>query len=276
MKHSFSIRQTWGIVVLGTTAAVMGAAHAEDELFRNVVTPTVFQAAGPTPASIQSTVDQYRFALGQGDNGNAAGSLETGHREINWDGNGSTATVKAPTPSTVFLDTRGARFTTRGSGFVQAPVDGLVTTFGNASYATIFQPFSRARLFSPIGSNRMSVDFAVPGTDGATPATTIGFGAVFVDVDRPDGSRRRGEEANRRGSTLLEYFDKDGDLLFSSFVPASPGNAGLSFLGIVFADARIARVRIVAGDRPAGADDTARRDIVMLDDFIYGEPRAIE
>jgi hypothetical protein len=58
---------------------------------------TVFQAAGPTPESIRSTVDQYRIALGRGDNVNAAGSLGTGHREINWDGNGSTATVTAPT-----------------------------------------------------------------------------------------------------------------------------------------------------------------------------------
>ena len=33
-------------------------------------------------------------------------------------------------------------------------------------------------------------------------------------------------------------------LLFSGFVPASPGTASLSFLGIVFEDARIARVRI--------------------------------
>jgi len=35
---------------------------------------------------------------------------------------------------------------------------------------------------------------------------------------------------------LIEYFgtDADGDLLFTSFVAASPGDASLSFFGIVF------------------------------------------
>jgi hypothetical protein len=36
------------------------------------------------------------------------------------------------------------------------------------------------------------------------------------------------------------------------------------------------RVRIIAGDRAPGADDTARRDIVTMDDFLHGEPQAIE
>jgi hypothetical protein len=59
----------------------MGAAQAQDELFRNVVTPTVFQAAGPTPESIRFTVDQYRIAFGRGDNGNAAGSPDHRRRQ---------------------------------------------------------------------------------------------------------------------------------------------------------------------------------------------------
>jgi hypothetical protein len=50
-------------------------------------------------------------------------------------------------------------------------------------------------------------------------------------------------------STLIEYFGADGDLLFSGFAPPSPGNAGLSFFGIVFDDARIA----------AGPDHNRRR-----------------
>jgi hypothetical protein len=29
----------------------------------------------------------------------------------------------------------------------------------------------------------------------------------------------------------MEYFDADGELLFSSFVPASPGDGSLSFFG---------------------------------------------
>ena len=236
--------------------------------------PTVFQAAGPSVTSIQSSVDQYRAALGATNNGNAVGPLASGRREINWDGGGSTATAIAGTPFTVFLLTRGAFITTPGTGFVQAPLSGLATTFGNPTYETIFQPFSPVRLFSPIDSHVTEVHFFVPGT-GSAHATTTGFGAVFTDVDHPDGDGPDKRHGNRRASTLIEYFGTDGDLLFSSFVPASPGNASLSFFGIVFSDARIARVRITSGNIAPGPNDDEKRDVVMMDDFLYGEPQPL-
>ncbi len=65
---------------------------------KDYTVPTVFQAAGPDIASIQGTVDQFRAALGGVNNGNVAGPLDAGRREINWDGGGSTATSPAPTP----------------------------------------------------------------------------------------------------------------------------------------------------------------------------------
>ena len=99
----------------------------------------------------------------------------------------------------------------------------------------------------------------MPG-GGDTPATTRGFGAVFVG--EPDGG------------TLIEYFDADDTLLFSSSVPASPGDGGLSFFGIVFDDARIAWVRITSGDAAPGPGD-GKQGIVVMDDLIYGEPQAL-
>jgi hypothetical protein len=99
----------------------------------------------------------------------------------------------------------------------------------------------------------------MPGRNPSSPATVSGFGAVFTDVDRA-------------GSTAIEYFGADNRLLFSSFVPASPGDGSLSFFGIVFDDACIARVRITTGDTAPGPDDNGKHDIVMMDDFIYGEP----
>ena len=81
--------------------------------------------------------------------------------------------------------------------------------------------------------------------------------------------------AATRASTLIEYFDRDGRLLFSSFVPASPGDGSLSFFGIVFDDARIASVRIKTGDVAPGPNDDQHHDIVMMDDFIYGEPQLL-
>src|SRR4051812_5249376 len=133
-------------------------------------TPAVFQAAGPSAASIQSTVDQFRAALGGVNNGNVAGPLATGRREINWDGGGSTATSPGPTPFTVFLGTRGSLMETPGSGFVQAPASGLADIFHNPSLATTFQAFSPARLFAPLGSTVTDVTFFIPGGVGNTPA----------------------------------------------------------------------------------------------------------
>jgi hypothetical protein len=51
---------------------------------------------------------------------------------------------------------------------------------------------------------------------------------------------------------------------------------GLPYLfGVVFDDARIAGVRIIAGDVAPGPNDDRRTDIVMMDDFLYGEPTAL-
>jgi hypothetical protein len=243
---------------------------------RSFTAPIVFQAAGPNLASIQGTVEQYRAALGATNNGNNPGPLADGRREINWDGGSpnNTATDPVGTPSTAFLVTRGARFTTPGTGFVQAPAAGLATTFGNPTYETIFQPFSPQRFFSPVNSNATEMLFFVPGPDADTkPATTRGFGAVFADVDQPNGSSADYLNGNRKPSTTIEYFDTNGSLIFTSSVPASPGDKSVSFLGIVFTDARIAKVQITSGDTIPGPNDDATHDVVMMDDFLFGEPQ---
>ncbi len=231
----------------------------------------VFQAAGTNAASIQSTVDQFRAALGGVNNGTTPGPLATGRREINWDGGGSTGTSVVPTPFDGFLNGRGGRFFTPGTGFVQAPASGLADVFENSSYANIFTFFSPVRLFSPIGSNVTETVFFVPGGQGI-PATTRGFGVVFSDIDLPDGSGRSRRRGNRHSSTLVEFIDSYGEVIFSGFAPSSPGDGSLSFFGVVFEDARIAKVRITAGETP-GVNETDRKDVVMMDDFIYGEPQ---
>ena len=270
-------------VAVSHAQALGNTTQADAKTTKDFVPPIVFQAAGPTAASIQDSVDEYRAALGEHNNGNAPGPLADGRREINWDGgstNNQTTTVSG-NPFAGFQVTRGALFTTPdGTGFVQAPPvadpalfppGGLAGVFNNPTYGTIFSAFSAARLFSAIGSNITETDFFVPG-GGNIRATVAGFGAVFTDVDQPDGG---GSGSKHQASTLMEYFDADGQLLFSSFVPASPGDGSLSFFGIVFDDARIARVRITSGNRAPGPDDGAKRDIVMMDDFIYSEPQPL-
>src|SRR5215217_5488246 len=119
---------------------------------------TIFQAAGPTAVSIQSSLDQFRQTIGAQNNGNGP-SADSGRREINWDGGSTTneATSVAGNPFAGFLITRGALFTTPdGTGFVQAPASadpilfppgGLAGLFNNPVYGATFQAFSPSRLF---------------------------------------------------------------------------------------------------------------------------------
>ncbi len=275
MKHS-RYPALAALTALSLMASSIGEARAQSTDPQTFEPPAVFQAAGPSAASIQASLDSYRLALGGANNGVAPGPIASGRREINWDGGFSTATSLAGTPFTQFLDGRGSLFITPGSGFVQAPPSGLAETFANPTYDKVFQPFSPGRLFSSIGSNVTLVTFFMPGSAGGRVATTRGFGAIFSDVDLPDGSGPGGKRGNRKSSTLVEYYGVNGRLLYSSFVPASPGDAGFSFLGVAFEDARIASVRITAGDVAPGADDERPHDIVMTDDFIFGEPQVVQ
>jgi len=248
--------------------AVSQSAIAQDNQTPVAATPTVFQAAGPNAASIQSTVDAFRAALGNPVNGNNPGPLLVGRREINWDG-GSPAIVvtTAPvTPFNLFLNTRGALFATpRGAGLAQATPAGLAVLFNNPTYANIFATFSPSRLFTPVGTNVTNGSFFVPGSNGLAPAVVSGFGAVFTDVD---------QGGDKGVGARVEFFDVRGKELFQTIVPASPGDGSLSFIGIKFADARIASIRITTDHTP-GPNDDSKNDIVMMDDFIYGEPQSL-
>ena len=273
----------FGLLSIVLPIRIDQTAHAQDNTAREFVAPAVFQAAGPNVASIQGTVQAFRTAVDPNNqnNQNNPGPLPIGRREINWDGVGGTLVTTDPvTPFNTFLNTRGSQFTTPGIGLSQGPPSGgpqggLAALFNNPTYATTFVAFSNFRLFTPVGSNVTNTLFFQPGSNGSIPATVRGFGAVFTDVDQPDGSGPSQDKSNRGASTLMEFFGADGQLLFSSTVPASPGDGGQSFFGIVFNDARIASVRITAGNVAPGPDDDAKHDIVAMDDFIYGEPQAL-
>jgi hypothetical protein len=222
-----------------------------------------FEAAGANAGAIQATVDAFRAALGDPNNGNSPGPLVTGRREINWDGGGQSITSSG-TPFNGFQNTRGAQFTTLapGTGFIQAPPSLLATNFNNPSLAN-FLTFSDPRLFSPTGSTLTNVGFFVPGTNGGTPATTTGFGAVFSDVD---------SSAN----ASLTFFSAGGVPLGPPF-PVPAFNGGLSFLGVIFPDnQRISQVQIISGNVPlGGATEIGATDIIVMDDFLYREPAAV-
>jgi hypothetical protein len=224
-----------------------------------------FEVGGDgTAASIAGTVNAFRAALGDPNNASDPGPLPTGRREINWDGGGAVVTSPAPPVFTGFQNTRGALFTTPGTGFLQVPLDLVDDEFSNPTYTDAFSFFSPVRLFTPVASNTTDVTFFVPGTSGATPATVTGFGAVFTDVDASNGAE-------------LQFYGISNQLLFSDFVePGTVAEGSLSFLGAIGnAGERIARVRIISGTTAPGPDDDPPGvDIVLMDDFIYAEPQS--
>jgi hypothetical protein len=230
-----------------------------------VAAAVVFEASGASPADIQTEVDDFRTFLGA--NNGVGGSFTDGRREINWDGVSDAVSAPNNLPANFFNvnSPRGVVFFTPGTGFqVSADSDNPTNTpvrFGNIHrvFPRIFSTFSPERLFTALDSNIVEILFFVPGSP--TGATVDGFGAVFTDVNRDD-------------STKIEYLDVNGVLLFSQDVLRGPTNrSSLSFLGVGFdAGERVFLVRITSGNRIL---KTPARDVVVMDDFIYGEPQAL-
>ena len=221
---------------------------------------------GPIATAITATGDitakvgEYRTLLGDPKNGGTVGPQPSGRREIAWDGvpaqfnNGDNLF-----PADQFKNL-GVVFTTTGTGFRN---DSSLFAGVDPSYASQFATFSPNKIFAPVGSNLLDVNFQVPGT--TTPALSSGFGAVFSDVDTP-------------GATHLEYYAKDGSLLGRYDVPVRSDATGLSFVGIKYDSVAVARVRITLGQGALGAgvaDVSAGGtvDLVVLDDFLFGEPQ---
>src|SRR5712675_1234771 len=218
---------------------------------------TVFMATGDVAAK----VDEFRKALGPS-NGGTAGEPPTGRREINWDGAAANPFNDRNDFPADFFNTvvkSGAVFTTAGTGFRN---DSTLFSTVKPAYATQFSFFSANKIFAPVGSNVLDQLFQVAGQP--TPAVVRGFGVVFSDVDLAS-------------KTTIELFTKDGSSLgvFAASVRSDAG--GLSFVGVTFDQAIIARVRITLGTGALATNvndvtDGGAADLVVLDNVIYGEP----
>lgn len=231
--------------------------------------PLLRFGSGATPGDLTSVVDAFRGDLGGVNNGVGGGPFTTGFRAINWDGVPNTFAAPNNLPGNFFNanSPRGLNMATPGTGFqVSAATgnpSGAPLRFGHIdpTYAGVFQPFSQERLFSPLGSTTTDINFFVPGSP-TSPAFVRGFGVIFADVDRAD-------------STELQFLDAQGQELFSAFAPAR--NGGLSFVGVTFDNPdQVFSVRIISGDTPLGSGilDGPAQDLVVMDDFFYGEPLA--
>ena len=227
--------------------------------------PIVEQASGANAAAIQASVDAFRADLGGALNPNVVGSFPGGRREINWDGVPDALSAPNNLPPNFFNvnSARGTVFSTPGTAVQVSGNAGVAPVrFDNINptYSSVFQTFSAQRLFTALGSNIVDVNFFVPGS--TNPATVSGFGSVFTDVDLAN-------------TTSIQYFNANNVSLGTFFAPTA--NNGLSFLGVSGFDGGIARVRITSGNAVLGPNDANGNptDVVVMDDFVYGEPKAI-
>ncbi len=242
------------------TVAVMTACNDDRATAPAPVPPlaTVFSATG----RIGATVNGFRAILGTA-NGGIAGEQPAGRREINWDGAAAIPfNNRNDFPADFFNTTvkAGAVFTTPGTGFRN---DSTLFSEVNPTYAAQFLFFTASEIFAAVGSNQLDQEFRVAGQP--TPALVRGFGIVFSDVDVAD-------------KTTIQLFAQDGSSLGTYSAPVRSDEGGFSFVGVTFAEAIIARVRITLGTGALGAtvNDVSAGgtvDVVVLDNLIYGEPR---
>jgi hypothetical protein len=235
--------------------ALVGAAPA-------FAAPTVITDTG----QITDGIDRFRTLLG---NLNAPGPGEqpSGRREINWDAVPDALTNTDAFPAN-FFNTPPPAPAGRQRGLVMStPGAGLRVSDGDfndidPSYGAQFNAFSAARTFMTAGTNTLDVFFQVSGE--GTPASVQGFGVVFSDVDRP-------------GAARIEVFHGASSLgVFEA--PVRSDADGLSFVGVALSGGEwITRVRITAGEAALAAgrldiSDNGPSDLVVMDDFVYGEP----
>jgi len=225
---------------------------------------TTFASFGQDPAAITPTRDAFRTAIGGGTVAGANGSFGGLRREINWDAVPDALADPHLLPVDFFNTTspRGLVYSTPGTGFLVSANAGQSTPplFG---FPNDLQTFSPQRLFTAVNSNITDVTFFVPGTSIA--ATTNAFGVIFVD-------------AEIEGETNIQFFDSSNNLIYSHDALIS-FNQNLSFLGAI-ADAgeEISRVRITSGANTLASNGVLGNptsDFVVMDDFLFAEPRAL-
>jgi len=225
---------------------------------------TAFVAHGDS-AAIADNLTAFRAALGGDLNPPNSPPANSGRREINWDGVPAALTNVDTFPPNFFNvnSKRGALLSTPGTGL---RIDSTAFVSINAGLGAEFKAFSPKKLFMAVGSNQVAVDFQVVG--GTTTGLVKGFGVVFSDVDRA-------------GSTRVEFFDVAGHRIGSVEAFANPGSQQFSFAGAVFDSATVARVLITSGEAALTATNTdlsegGTLDLVVMDDFVYGEPQPLQ
>jgi len=225
---------------------------------------TVISASG----DITTALADLRHLLG--DALNTTPGQTSGRREINWDGVPAAFTNNNNFPLDFFNATDAAAPNGRKRGLVYANtgvafrVDSTDFSEIDASYANQFDAFSPKRTFMSIGNTTSDIVFKVPGTN--TDAFIKGFGVIFSDVD----------DAN---STSIEFFN--GTKSLGVYKAQASASGQFSLLGVYFPDEKITKLKIVSGNGLLGAGvkdvtNGGTKDLVVMDDFLYDEPKSIQ
>jgi hypothetical protein len=250
---------------LTVAAALFTSCNKEDNTAQlPTVESTIFSVAGDS-ASIVSKLNDFRNTIGA--TLNSAPGVTGGRREVNWDAVPASFTNSNNFPFDFFGSSdpalangrkRGLIMTNTGTSF---RVDSTDFSEIDASYATQFEVFSKKRLFTYMANNVTQITFKVAGTN--TDAFVNGFGVIFSDVDIAN-------------TTTVEYYNGSKSL---GVFNAAPASQGFSFLGVHFPVEKITRIKITSGNGllAAGVKDITNggtKDLVVMDDFLYDEPKA--
>jgi hypothetical protein len=260
-------------LTLVAVAAIVLAASCkkdDDNDYNNPPAPNVnsivFSSSGDS-AGILAKLNEFRLL--SGDPVNGAPGATAGRREVNWDGVPANLTNNNNFPFDFFGRSEAADPNGRKRGLILKNtgtafrVDTTDFSEIDPSYASQFEAFSRKRLFAYMATTVTTVTFKVPGTQ--TDAFVKGFGVIFSDVD----------DAN---STTVEFFNGNKSL---GVFKAKPASQGFSFLGVGFPDEKVTLVKITSGNAPlaAGVKDVSNggtKDVVVMDDFLYDEPKTLQ
>lgn len=225
----------------------------------------VYSVAGDS-TGISGKLAEFRTQLGA--TLNAAPGATDGRREVNWDGVPASLTNVNGFPADFFGQSDAAAPNGRKRGLItnntgtSFRVDSTDFIEIDPSYGSEFNRFSPKRLFAYLGNTVTECTFKVPGT--ATDAFVKGFGVIFNDVD----------VAN---STSLEFFN--GTKSLGVFYAKTSPSGQFSLLGVFFPEERITKVKITSGNGllATGVKDISAggtKDLVVMDDFLYNEPKA--
>ena len=133
----------------------------------------------------------------------------------------------------------------------------------NTAFGDVFNAFSPPKTFAAVGSTIVDVTFQVAARNDDRRRSQ---GSAWCSLMSTLPMRRRSKCSTRLGKTLGTFI-----------APVRSDANGLSFVGVKFESALIARVRITSGTGALGAQaqdvsNGGTADLVVMDDFLFSEP----